>query len=48
MGSYSQAYFRIFQIRNPIFETGLPDDLADGRIVHMRYFGKEMMLNLKI
>jgi hypothetical protein len=38
----------IFDIDQPIFLAGLPDDLADGRIVNVRYFGEKMMLDLEI
>lgn len=37
-----------FYIRQPIFLASLPDDLADGRIMDMGYFGEKMMFDLEV
>src|SRR5580692_10172250 len=39
---------RIFNVYQPILKAGLPDDLADRRIMNVRYFGEKMMLNLEV
>ena len=41
-------YPGIFDIDQAIFLAGLPDDLADRRIMNMRYFGEKMMFDLEI
>ena len=48
MRSHSIPHPRIFDIDQTIFETGLPDDLADRRIMNVGYFGEKMMLDLEI
>ena len=39
---------RVLDIDQPIFLAGLPDDLADRRIMDVRYFWEKMMLDLEI
>src|SRR5258708_1317895 len=48
MRSNGIPYPGIFDIDQTIFLAGLPDDLADSRIVNVRYFRKEMMFDLEI
>src|SRR5450432_63087 len=38
----------ILYIGQSVFLASLPDDLADGRIMDMGYFGKKMMFDLEI
>mgnify|MGYP003352444206 CR=1 FL=1 len=42
------AYPWIFQIGDAVFRAGLAHDLAERRIVDMRYFGEQMVFYLKI
>src|SRR3984885_11713981 len=39
---------RILDVYKPIFLAGLPDDLADRRVMDMRDFGEEMVLDLEV
>lgn len=48
MRGHGRSHFRIFNIRNSKILAGFFDDLADGRVMHMRDPGKQMMLNLEI
>src|ERR1700712_1726871 len=48
MRGYSITYAGIFDINQTIFLAGLPDNLADGRIVNVRYFREKMMFDLEI
>jgi len=48
MRGYRIPYPGKFDIDQPVFLAGLPDDLADGRIMHMRYFREKMMLDLEV
>ena len=48
MGSNSITNPGELDVNQAIFLAGLPDDLADGRIMNVRYFGEKMMLDLKI
>src|SRR5882757_194948 len=38
----------IFNIDQAVLLAGLPDDLADGRIMNMGYLGEKMMLDLEV
>lgn len=48
MAGHGIAYPGILDIVDAVFLTGLPDDLADGRIVYMGYLGEEVVFNLEI
>ena len=48
MRCYCQSEFWIFDIRNAVILAGFSNDLAYSRVMYMRYFWKQVMLNLEI
>ena len=43
-----QPHPGILNVGNVKLPAGFLDDLTNGRIMHMRYFGKQVVLNLEI
>ena len=48
VGSYGIAHPRILDIHQPVFLAGLLYDLADGRIMDVRYLGEKVMFDLEV
>src|SRR5687768_9344908 len=48
MRGYSGTYPFVFYVLNAVFLAGFLNDLADSRIMYMRYFGKQMVFYLEI
>lgn len=48
MRNHSPAHTGIFDIGDTEILAGIPDDLADGRVMHMGYPGKQVMFDLEI
>ena len=48
MAGYGIAYPGVLDIHQPVFLAGLSNDLADGRVMDVRYFREKMMFYLEI